>query len=117
MVDRRERRDLQDGKGKDRQSKCHVHHQRRGLGRDVERETQGHVGLYDWPLESSRQSGGSEKTGRDLSLEFRLDLNLDERGRPRFRARFSAKEIKVAPDSNAAAGRDLKRLEAGVTHL
>src|SRR6266498_419298 len=69
MVDRRERRDLQDGKGKDRQSKCHVHYQRRGLGRDVERETQRHVGLCDWPAESPRQPSGGEKTRRDLPLE------------------------------------------------
>jgi len=116
-VDRRERRDLQDGQGKDRQSERYLHHQRQGLGRHVERETQRDVGLYDWPPESPRQSSSREKTGRDLSLEFRFDLNLDKGGRPRFGGGFGPKEIKVAPDSNAAAGRDLKRLEAGVTHL
>src|SRR5438552_1264040 len=117
MVDRRERRDLQDGKGKDRQSKCHVHHQRQGLGRDVEWETQRHMGFYDWPTEGSRQSGGSEKTGRDISLEFRLDLDLDVGGGLRLGARFGAEEIKVALNSNAAAESDLKRFETGVTCL
>src|SRR6266567_3959429 len=117
MVDRRERRDLQDGKGKDRQSKCHVHHQRRGLGRDVDWETQRHVGLYDWPAESPRQPSGGEKTRRDLPLKFRLDLELDEGCRPRSGARFSPEEIKVPLDRTAAAERDLKRLEAGVAHL
>src|SRR6266496_823 len=117
MVDRREQRDLQDGKGKDRQSKCHVHHQRRGLGRDVEREIQRHMGLYDWPPESSRQSGSGEKTRRDLPLKSSLDLELDERCRPRFGARFGPEEIEVAPNRATAAERDLKRLKAGVAYL
>src|SRR2546427_8730709 len=115
MVDRRERRDLQDGKGKNRQSKCHVHQQRQGLGRHVEWETQGHMGFYDWPTEGSRQSGGSEKARRDLSLEFRFDLELDIGGRLCLGARFGAEEIKVALNSNAAAENDLKRFETGVT--
>src|SRR5439155_6420302 len=87
------------------------------LGRDVEWETQGHMGFHDWPPESSRQSGGSEKTRRDLPLEFRLDLDLDVGGRLRFGARFSPEEIKVALDRVAAAERDLKRFEARITHL
>src|SRR5947209_14376890 len=117
MVDRRERRNLQDGQGKDRQPERHLHYQRQGLGRDVEWAAQGHMGLYDWPAEGSRQSGGSEKARRNISLEFRRDLELHERGRPCFGACFSPKEIKVAPDRDAAAERDLKRLQARIGHL
>src|SRR5438874_2822342 len=117
MVDRRERWNLQNGKGKDRQPQCHIYHKRQRLGRNVERQTQGHVGLYDWPFESSRQPGNSEKTRRNISLEFRRDLELDERGRVRLGACFGPKEIKVALDSNAAAERDLKRLQARIGHL
>src|SRR5207249_7325599 len=117
MVDRRERRHLQDGKGKNRESERHIHHQRRGLGRHVQRETQRHMGLYDWQAESPRQSGGGEKARRNISLEFRRDLKLDERGRVCLGACFSPEEIKVAPDRDAAAKRDLKRLEARVARL
>src|SRR6266581_8067080 len=117
MVDRRERRHLQDGKGKDRQSKCHVHHQRRGLGRHVQRETQRHMGLYDWQAESSRQPGNSEKARRNISLEFRFDLELHERGRLCLGACFGPKEIKVALDRDAASERNIKRLEARIGRL
>src|SRR5205809_1519194 len=117
MVDRRERRHLQDGKRKNRQSKCHVHHQRRGLGRHVQWETQRHMGLYDWQAESPRQSGSSEKARRNISLEFRRDLKLDERGGVRFGACFGPKEIKVALDSNPATEGDLKWLEPRIRRL
>src|SRR5207248_2970960 len=75
------------------------------------------MGLYDRPFESSRQPGNSEKTRRNISLEFRRDLELDERGRVRLGACFGPKEIKVALDSNAASERDLKRLQARIGHL
>src|SRR6266567_1146107 len=57
------------------------------------------------------------KAGGNLSLEFRLDLELHKGCRPRSCARFSPEEIEVAPDGAAAAQCDLKRLEAGVAHL
>src|SRR6266487_2356448 len=117
MVDRRERRNLQDGKRKDRQSERHVHHQRCGLGRNVERQTQGHMGIYDWPFESSRQPGNSEKTRRNISLELRRDLEFDERRRVCLGGCFSPEEIKVAPDRDAASERDVKRLESRIGHL
>src|SRR5438874_1119714 len=117
MVDRRERWNLQNGKGKDRQPQCHIHHKRQRLGRDVERQTQGHMGIYDWPFESSRQPGNSEKTRRNISLEFRRDLELDERRRVRLGGCFSPKEIKVAPDRDAASEGDLKRLETRIGRL
>src|SRR6266516_1983511 len=117
MVDRRKRRHLQDGKGKDRQSERHIHHQRQRLGRHVQRETQRHMGLYDWPPESSRQSGSSEKARRNISLEFRFDLELHERGRLRLGACFGPKEIKVALDRDAASERNIKRLEARIGRL
>src|SRR5439155_13031170 len=75
------------------------------------------MGLYDWAIKSARPAIGRSKARRNFSLEFRYDLKLDERCRPRFDACFSSKDIKVAPDSNAAAERDLKRLEAGVARL
>src|SRR6266516_645842 len=75
------------------------------------------MGLYDWPPESSRQPGSSEKARRNISLEFRFDLELHERGRICLGDCFGPKEIKVSPDRNAAADRDLKRFEAGVTCL
>src|SRR5205823_6407236 len=99
------------------QPKCHIYHQRQRLGRNVERQTQGHMGLYDWQAESPRQSGGGEKTRRNISLEFRLDLELDERGRVRFGACFGAEEIKVALDGDAASERNIKRLEARIGRL
>src|SRR6266513_4911068 len=117
MVDRRERRHLQDGKRKDRESERHIHHQRRGLGRHVQRETQRHMGLYDWQAESPRQSGGGEKARRNISLEFRFDLELHERGRLCLGACFGPKEIKVALDRDAAAERNIKRLEARIGRL
>src|SRR6266496_636367 len=117
MVDRRERRHLQDGKGKDRQPKRHVHHQRQRLGRHVQWETQGPMGLYDRQAESSRQPGGSEKARRNLSLEFRCDLELDERGRVCLGACFGAEKVKVALNRDATAEYDLKRLETRIAHL
>src|SRR5438874_13059101 len=75
------------------------------------------MGLHDWASESSRQSGNSEKARRNISLELRFHLKLDERRRPRFRARFGPKEIKVAPDRDAASKRDVKRLEARIGRL
>src|SRR6266566_8813077 len=117
MVDRRERWNLQNGKGKDRQPQCYIHHKRQRLGRNVERQTQGHVGLYDWPFESSRQPGNREKTRRNISLEFRRDLELDERGGVCLGGCFSPKEIKVAPDRDAASEGDLKRLETRIGRL
>src|SRR6266478_4273347 len=117
MVDSRERWNLQDGKGKDRQPQCHIHHKRQRLGRNVERQTQGHMGIYDWPFESSRQPGGGEKTRRNISLELRRDLEFDERRRVCLGGCFSPEEIKVAPDRDAASKRDLKRLQARIGRL
>src|SRR5438034_3339486 len=94
-----------------------MYHKRQRLGRNVEREPQGHMGVYDWPFESSRQSGGGEKTRRNISLEVRLDLELDERGRVRFGACFGAEEIKVALDGDSASKRNIKRLEARIGRL
>src|SRR5437764_5880343 len=114
MVDRRERRNVQDGQGKDRQPERYFHYQRQGLGRDVESAAQGHMGLYDWPAESPRQPGNSEKARRNISLKLRFDLELDEWGRVCLGARFSPKEIKVAPDGNAASEGDVKRLKSRI---
>src|SRR5690349_5348191 len=75
------------------------------------------MGLHDRPLESSRQPGSSQKARRNLSLKFRLDLELHERRRPCFGAGFGPKEIKVAPDGNAAAQDKIKRLQARIVHL
>src|SRR5437868_11851408 len=115
MVDRRERRNLQDGQGKDRQPERYLHYQRQGLGRDVERAAQGHMGLYDWPAEGSRQSGGSEKARRNISLELRFDLELHERRRVCLGACFGSKEIKVAPDRDTTSEGDIKRLKARIS--
>src|SRR4029453_10346025 len=75
MVDRCERRQIQDGKGKDRQSERDFCGERQGLGRRFQWKTRRHLGLYDWPLEKSRRSGCGEKARRDLPLEFRLGAN------------------------------------------
>src|SRR5207248_179564 len=117
MVDRRERRNVQDGEGKDRQPERYFHYQRQGLGRDVEWAAQGHLGVYDWPAESPRQSGNSEKARRNISLKLRFDLELDEGGRVCLGARFSPKEIKVAPDRDTASEGDIKRLKARIGRL
>src|SRR5436190_18705954 len=117
MVDRRERRNLQDGQGKDRQPERNLHYQRQGLGRDVEWAAQGHMGVYDWPAEGPRQSGNSEKARRNFSLELRGDLEFDERRRVRLGACFSSKEIKVASDRDTTSEGDVKRLEARIGRL
>src|SRR5437764_11540115 len=117
MVDRRERWNLQNGKGKDRQPQCYINHKRQRLSRNVERETQGHMGIYDWPFESSRQPGNREKTRRNISLELRRDLEFHERRRVCLGGCFSPEEIKVAPDRDAASERDVKRLESRIGHL
>src|SRR6266480_913689 len=117
VVDRRQRWNLQDGKRKDRQSKRHLHHQRQGLGRYVEWETQGHVGFYDWPAESSRQSSSGKKTRRDISLEFRFDGEPDVGRRARLRACFGSEEIEVPLERAASVERDFKRLEVGIGSL
>src|SRR6266853_5537320 len=75
------------------------------------------MGLYDRPTEGSRQSSRREKTERDFSLEFRLDLELDERGRIRLGACLGPKEIKVASDRDASSELDLKRLEPRIRSL
>src|SRR5438876_248417 len=75
------------------------------------------MGLYDWQAKSPRPAIGRSKARRNFSLEFRYDLELDERGRSGSGARFGPEEIKVAPDRDAAAERDLKRLQARIGHL
>src|SRR6267378_8679209 len=75
------------------------------------------MGLFHRPIENSRQPERGQKTRRDFPLEFRLDINLDVRGRPRFGARFGAVEIKVALDGTAAAELDFKGLKAGILCL
>src|SRR5947199_4696306 len=75
------------------------------------------MGLYDRPRESSRPATSRAKARRHLPLKSRLDLELDERCRPRPDARFSPKEIEVPPDRAASSERDLERFEAGVTRL
>src|SRR5438093_9055077 len=117
MEDLRKLWNLQDVKWKNRQSERHIHNQRQRLGRHVKRETQRHMGLYDWQAESSRQSGSSEKARRNISLEFRFDLELNERGRLCLGACFGPKEIKVALDRDAASERNIKRLEAIIGRL
>src|SRR5437660_4316393 len=72
------------------------------------------MGLFHRAIENSRQPERGQKTRRDLSLKSRLDLNLDVGSRPRFGARFSAEEIKVALDGTAAAELDVKGLKAGI---
>src|SRR5438876_5350089 len=75
------------------------------------------MGLYDWQAKSPRPAIGRSKARRNFSLEFRYDLELDERGRSGSGARFGPEEIKVAPDRDAAAERDLKRLQARIGRL
>src|SRR5437899_8804905 len=72
------------------------------------------MGLYDWPPESSRQPGGSEKARRNISLELRFDLQLDERSRVCLGGCFGPEEIKVASDRDAASERNIKRLETRI---
>src|SRR5437667_10294851 len=75
------------------------------------------MGIYDWPFESSRQPGNSEKARRNISLELRRDLEFDERRRVCLGGCFSPEEIKVAPDRHAPSERDVKRVEARIGHL
>src|SRR5438067_4027813 len=75
------------------------------------------MGLYDWPPESSRQPGNSEKARRNISLEFRCDLDLHGRRRIRLGGCFGPREIKVAPVGDAACEPDVKRLEARIGGL
>src|SRR5205807_3319328 len=75
------------------------------------------MGLFDWPFESPRSAIARPKARRNISLELRFDLELDERRRPRLRTRFSSKEIKVALDRDAASERDVKRLETRIGRL
>src|SRR6266496_5239528 len=75
------------------------------------------MGSYDWPLESARQPGGSEKARRNISLEFRCDFELDERGRVCLGACFGAEEVKVALNRDATAERDVKWLATRILHL
>src|SRR6266404_2304990 len=75
------------------------------------------MGLYDRPTEGSWQSCRREKTERVFGLGFRLDLELDERGRIRLGACLGPKEIKVASDRDASSELDLKGLEPRVIHL
>src|SRR5712691_4383598 len=75
------------------------------------------MGLSERAAKGSRRPGSGEKAGRNLPLEFRRDLEFDERRRVCLGARFSPKEIKVAPDRDAASERDVKRLEARIGRL
>src|SRR5438477_10109394 len=117
MVDRRERWNIQNGKRKSPQSKRHIRGQGQGLGRCFKRAARRYLGIYDRPAKNSWRSGTGEKARPNLSLEFRFDLEPDEGCRPRSGARFSPKEIKVAPDRDAASKRDVKRLEARIGRL
>src|SRR4029077_6492539 len=75
------------------------------------------MGLFHRPIENSRPAIDGAKARRNLPLEFRSHLEIDEGCRPCSGARFGPKEIKLAPDRGAAAERDLKRFEARIGHL
>src|SRR5947209_742640 len=68
------------------------------------------MGLYDWPPESSRQPGNSEKARRNISLEFRCDLELHERRRIREDA-FQTQVVGEQPDQATAWGDYWIRIE------
>ena len=57
------------------------------------------------------------KARRNSPLKLRRQLEVHERGRPRFGACFGPKEIKVALNCAAASELDLKRLEPRVLYL
>src|SRR5260370_42564793 len=92
MVDRRERRHVQDGTRQDRQSERDVYHHRQRLGRDVEWETQGHVSIYDRPLESARKSISRAHARLNFSLKLRFDRQSDVRRRISLYLSFSPEE-------------------------
>src|SRR5262249_756477 len=78
----------------------------------------------DWVAMSNGKLKGTwaYMTGRlkvrgHLPLKFRLDLELYKGSRPRFRARFSPKEIEVPPDRAAGTKADFERLETGILAL
>src|ERR1700757_4175410 len=117
VVDRRRGREVQDGKGKNRQSKRDVRGEGQGLGRCFQSSNGRHLGVPHRTVKDSRGPGSGEKARRNFPLEFRLDINLDVGGRPRFRGRFGAEKLKLAPDGTPSAQRDLEGLKAGVPYL
>src|ERR1700745_3086633 len=117
MVDRRKRRQIQNGKGKDRQSKCDLRGYRQGLGCRVQPSTWRYVGLPLWQTQDSRRPGIGEKPRGNIPLKLRRELDVRERGRPGLGGCFGTEEIKVAPDRDAASELDLKRLQPRVFHL
>ncbi len=72
MVDRRGRREVQDGQRKNRQSKCDVRREGHGLGRRFQPPDGRNMGISDWPAKDSRRPGNGQKTWRNFPLEFQL---------------------------------------------
>src|SRR6266446_3552813 len=117
MVDRGQRRNIQDGTRQDRQSQRNIYYERQRLGRDVERQTKRHMGIHDWALESARQSIDRAKARRNFPLEFRFGRESHIRRRIRLRARFGTEEIETAFDRAADVERDVERFEVRIGGL
>src|SRR4029077_7425316 len=103
MVDRRERWHLQDGQRENRPSQRDLRGHGQRLGRRLQWATRRDVGVSYRAAKSSRGPGSGKKTRGNLPLELRRDFEVDERRRVRFGGCFGPKEIKVAPDRDAAS--------------
>src|SRR4029450_2317888 len=117
MVDRRRGREVQDGKRKNRQSKCDVRGEGQGLGRRVQWATRRHLGLFYWPAKNSRRPGIGKETRRNVPLESRLRRNSDVRRRISPLGLLNTEKIEIASDCTACACDNLKRFKTGVTYL
>src|SRR5262249_4762864 len=75
------------------------------------------MGLYDRPAKGSRRSGSSEKTRRNVSLEFRFGRNPDVRRGIGFLRLINAEEIEISLECTARACADFEGFETGITYL
>src|SRR5213593_4043266 len=77
-------------------------------------ETQGHVGIYDRPLEGSRQSISRAQARRNFPLKLRFDRKPHVRGRIRLHRRFSPEEIEIASEGATDVERDVERFKVRI---
>jgi hypothetical protein len=81
MVDRSQRRKVQNGQRQDQQSDSYVCYERQRLGSIIERPFVRNLGSPDWPPESSGRPENGEEAGRNVSLKVRLNFEPDVRRR------------------------------------
>ncbi len=112
MVDRGKQWHVQDGNGKNPESKCHFHCLRPRLGRYLQRSAQWLVGIPHRPVKGSRRPENGQTTRRNFPLEVRFSRNSHIRRWVGFLRLMRAEEIEISLDRGACTGADFEGFKA-----